>query len=67
MFYVCSFFLFAGVLVWDVATSHAEYVPLITTGFFDGVTADVMSGAGGWLAVAVAVAGAMLILRVLTR
>lgn len=43
------------------------YVPLITEGFFTGVTADVMAGAGGWLGVAVAVAGAMLILRVLTR
>jgi len=65
--YLFLFFLFAGVLVWDVATAHAEYTPLITTGFFDGVSADVLAGAGGWLGVAVAVAGAMLILRVLTR
>ena len=59
--------LFAALMIWDVASAHAEYVPLIGTGFFDGVTADVMAASGGWLAVCVAVAGAMLIIRILTK
>jgi hypothetical protein len=67
MYYFFLLAIFSGVLIWDIATAHAEYVPLIGAGFFDGVTADVMAGAGGWLGVAVAVAGAMLILKVLTR
>lgn len=67
MFYVIAFLAAVGVLVWDVATSHAVYSPIITEGFFDGVSADVLSGAGGWLTVAIVVAGALLIMRVLTR
>jgi len=43
------------------------YTPLIDTDTFTGVTADVLAGAGGWLGVAICVAGALLILRVLTR
>jgi len=67
MIYLVAISIFAGVLVWDISTAHAEYTQIVTTGFFDGVTADVMAGASGWLGVAVVVAGAMLILRVLTR
>lgn len=61
------FLLFCGLLVWDVSTSEAVYTPLIGEGFFDGVTADVMAASGGWLAVCVAIAGAMLIIRILTK
>lgn len=43
------------------------YVPLIDATTFDGVQSDVMLGATGWLAVIIAVAGALLIIRILTR
>ena len=43
------------------------YTPLIGSGFFDSVKADVLSGASGWLGVILVVAGAAMLIRVFTR
>jgi len=59
--------LFMLLMLIDCIPAFAEYTPLITTGFFDGVAGDVMSAASGWLGVVVAIAGAMLIIRTLTK
>lgn len=44
-----------------------NYTPIFSTGFFDGVKADVLAGSIGWLGVVVAVAGAAIIIKVLFR
>lgn len=44
-----------------------EYTPIVTSGMFDGVRADVLGGATGWIAVVLVVAGVIMIIRVLTR
>jgi len=44
-----------------------EYTPIVTESLFSGVRADVLSGATGWIAVVLVVAGVGLIIRAITR